>query len=111
MVDQTGKTYMMNLPGLPSATLKGHNCPAYLQAAKVSLNTELGLLVTDCEKNNKMVYFQTIPVLEDLPDMPAAHIFMAAIEFVPLSLPETGPIIFTYDASKKPSIFKKMGLF
>lgn len=102
---------MLNHPGFPSTSLKGHNCPAYLSAARASLNNEVSLLIAECEKTNKMVYFQVVPPMEELPEMPTAHVFMAAIELVLPPLPESGPIIFTYDASKKPSLLQKMGLF
>ena len=47
--------------------------------------------------------------MEELPEMPAALLMMTSQEYKPPELPESGPYIFTYDASKKPSLLSRMG--
>lgn len=106
--EQTGPTYLITSPGLPSGTIRAHACPPTINAARISLTNSINEAMAESVKHNKMVYFQTVPSFADMPDLPPAQIIMTPTEYKLPPLPESGPIIFTYDESKKPSFLSKM---
>ncbi len=97
--------------GLPAESKKGQLCPVHVSAARAVLAGLVAQVRSEAEKENSIIYFQAVPSLEDLPEPPAPAVVMAPAEFVLPPLPSTGPIIFTYDASRRPGFLSKMSSF
>ena len=110
LAEQTGPTYMINLPGMPSESKRGHNCPPSVGAGRALLAGLIAEVKVEAEKENNIIYFQAVPSFEDLPEPPAPAVLMAPTEFVLPPL-ENGPIVFTYNAARKPSFLTKMASF
>ncbi len=62
---------MITSPGFPSVSIRAHNAIPVVSAARAKAFELVTAAKVDAEKHNRMVYFQSVPSLRDLPELPA----------------------------------------
>ena len=102
---------MLNMIGLPSSTIKTHPVLPHIRQFRTSLIANITQIKDEAEKLNRMVYFISVPSMEELPENPSPQLIMTPVEYKLPELPVSGPIIFTYDPSKRPSLLNKIASF
>ena len=95
---QNGKKYNCFQPGLPPLNLKGRN---HLLLGVENLKAVISFKLNSIEHDNKLVYFQAVPVSPNLPALPAG---IKATEAIPFDRPESVKLIeFKYNPKRAPS--------